>query len=60
MSWQDDEMIEQGYIIKKDYIESLGDEIKDFECREVLEGFYQNETYEYFFSCMKSEYNFYQ
>lgn len=25
-------MIEQGYIIKKDYIESLGDEIKDFEC----------------------------
>jgi len=31
-------------------------EIKDFECREVLEGFYQDKTYEYFFSCMKSEY----
>ena len=31
-------------------------EIKNFTCAEVLEGFYQDEIYEYFFSCMKSEY----
>lgn len=31
-------------------------EIKDFACAEVLEQFYEDETNEYYYSCMKSKY----
>ena len=30
--------------------------IKDFACAEALEGFYEDETYEYYYSCIKSKY----
>ena len=31
-------------------------DIKDFACAEALEGFYEDETYEYYYSCIKSKY----
>ena len=31
-------------------------EIKYFACREALESFYEDETYEYFYNCIKSKY----
>lgn len=30
--------------------------IKDFTCAEALEGFWNDETYEYYFSCIKGKY----
>lgn len=30
--------------------------IKDFTCAEALEGFWADETYEYYFSCIKGKY----
>lgn len=30
--------------------------IKDFACAEALEEFYEDETYEYFYNCIKSKY----
>ena len=31
-------------------------DIKDFVCAEALEGFYEDEEYEYFYSCIKGKY----
>ena len=31
-------------------------DIKDFVCAEALEGFYEDENYEYFYSCIKGKY----
>ena len=31
-------------------------DIKDFVCAEALEGFYKDENYEYFYSCLKGKY----
>lgn len=31
-------------------------DIKDFVCAEALEGFYEDDTYEYYYSCIKSKY----
>lgn len=48
--------VEKGNIGKIKEIVDTTKDIKDFSCDEALEGFYEDENYTYYWSCIKNKY----